>query len=76
MIRMSLDLGSMKVRDTGNQCSPALQDEVCLLFKMISYVLLGSIEKFCLFIENLLIRCVFHCSLICYRKKMKLYLKR
>uniref|UniRef100_A0A2N9F474 non-specific serine/threonine protein kinase n=1 Tax=Fagus sylvatica TaxID=28930 RepID=A0A2N9F474_FAGSY len=29
--RMSLDLGSMKVRDTGNQCSPALQDELDML---------------------------------------------
>jgi len=39
---MSLDFGSMNLKETSNQYSSALQDEVWLLFKMISYVHLWS----------------------------------
>jgi hypothetical protein len=38
-----MDLGSMNLKETGNQSSSALQDEVFLLFKMISFVLIRSL---------------------------------
>jgi len=49
-----------------------------LLISLIFYLALatGIIAKTFIFIENLLMRCEFPCSLICYRKKMKVYSKR
>ena len=60
-----MDLGGMNLKETGNQSSSALQDEVFLLFKMTSFVLIRSMFSnwFGLECLKLLIRFIFYLAL-------------